>query len=344
MEARGLGAKFRLFFKGIFVPLFLYFLLCTFLSDSVLHSDYWQTDRSHRFYREFMAGELDGEIKDVDLVVLGDSTARAAFDPREFPHSAVNLGLYWGTALTSYHTLVSYLERRPAPRCLLMLYQYNWTRNYESFFNRVVNYQVFRWRDLLRIWDQSAGHGVFPASQHSYPAYLLRSLLGLARLNNAGLFTFRATGGELVPARKKIFKDFRKRRGYAFDPPARTEKRLRFFRPRIHGSYHQPFSPSETEDFYLREIARLAEEKGIHLVYGATPLADTEYFSPAEGFVAPRNQHIQRLFEGFPAARILELPARERKGRFADFVHFNRKGSRRFTAEFERRFDELCPR
>jgi hypothetical protein len=323
-------SKLRTLFLGLLFPavlLYAGYFASTEIPGMIIHDNFlFFSD----FYKRYMNDEISEPARP-RLVVLGDSTSKASYNPGFEPDlPAVNFGFNHGTGMIAYHVLEELIEKRGPPACLLVIYQWNSEKNYSSFFDAVLFTRSFSFERVEKIWRSSREGPVFPADGSSHLDYLMKSALAMSRLSPLPIsdlqkyvFGQAPSVDEELSLRRQL-----KNRGAFFSN--RTEPINRpFFDRSLYGASLKPFSPSLTDDFYFRRILKLAEEKKMKVFFAITPVADAPEFANTAAFRAARDRHMRELFS---SATELTLPGDLPREDYYDFFHVNVKGATVLTA------------
>jgi hypothetical protein len=332
--------KIRILFLGLIGPAVLFYLLYAVL----IRTEKFQTfDRlRNQYWSEFISGRADKGAR-VDLVVLGDSTAKTAFNPSlvDSPFG-VNLGLNHGTGLTIYHMMETYLETRPAPKCILVLYQSNWRTNYSKFFSGVLFYHPFSWERVRRIWEIASEHGVFPADQIGAFEFWSKAVTAALQIDPFPLEDMQAA----IWGRSELDLDLVHRaqmrtRGY-FASRRMSPVHRAFFDDTLYPGFKEEFSPNESDDFYFARLLQLAEEKGFKVLHGPTPVPESEFEGATATFRKGRDAHLDEVFSRSTRSVRLNLPKSLPRDSFYDFFHFNVRGTEAVTEALRPSLSEHC--
>ncbi len=286
---------------------------------------------SSEYLNRFFKEDFARLYPPIDLVVLGDSTSRSAVNPTDFKDLfAVNLGVNGGTALSAYYVMERYVRANPKPRCLLYLSQYNWKRNYGDFFHKAIFYGNLNWDNFQRAWEVGAENGVFPATEYTYPEYVIKALRTDLLVDELPLNLIQefVTGRYPRKARKaKMMKRSAiKNRGFQDNAIKRVLPEERFFNE-MHAAFLRPFQAYPSEDFYLRRLAEFAKANGIQFFYAMLPVAQSDYVEDAAEHLKQRNAHLETVLNSIDGVHQIPLPVTLSRSYFFDFTHMVREGA-----------------
>ena len=344
MSEPRLRTKLKILTLGLLVPVLTVFATYEFLVTHLDFAMFGLAKLRSTYLRDLNDQRVGRDYPPVDLVVLGDSTAKVGFNPTEI-HSifAVNLAVHGGTNVVSYATLTEYLKTHPAPRCVFLLSQENWHRNYGMFFSKVIFQNYLSWDEIRSIWQTGAANHIFPASEMSWFEYHTRSLLALLELNPPPLAQLQEALklGSMNAERRSDVARFTAQRGWHAREDSETMQR-KFFDPHMHEMYVNRFTASASEDFYLHRIVELGRARGFRVLFGSSPMAESFYVRSSERFQHDRDSHLQKILQDEPALVYLPLPRVFPQQLHSDLNHLNAEGARVFARELEPQLKSYC--
>jgi hypothetical protein len=339
-----IGRRFKIVLFGIVLPMAAFFVV---YREFVVFNYYTMFDlnglRSF-YYIHLINGATGPQFYPADIVVVGDSTAKSGIDPRALTLRTVNISANAGSALSSYQTLLRYLEVKPPPRCVLMVHQYNWRHTRELFFQHLVLFDMLGWRDLNDIWRRGAEHGVFPATEYTRVGFFFQSfrhMYKLARVPLPQLQRALWSGASRERMEQKVAL-LDTAQGFQNNSRRHLPTEANFVNQSMHEGYLRPFEPDPTEDFYLRELAKLSAERKIRLVYTSLPVSESEILPKTENFFTGRDAHVHALLSDFPEVSFIELPRSMSRINFFDFTHLNWEGANAIGRKLNATLRELC--
>lgn len=345
MNVRG-GTRLKFLLFGFLLPIVLIFLAYYGLV-TVYFDDIFKYSIRSMYFRTFFERDLPRNMPTIDLLILGDSTARASVNPLEFESVfAVNLGVNGGTALSAYHVLDRYNRTYGPPKCVMYISQYNWKRNYNSFFTKVVFYQYLNWENIKNIWEIGVKNGVFPATDYSKFGFFTRIVrtwlyIDELPLNLIQEAYFQPKGPDqrlrIRTARLYVMRE----RGYQSYRNHPVLPESHFFNDN-HVEFLNKFEPYETEDFYLQQLGELAEKTGTYLFYAFLPVAEDSRAEEVRPHIESRNEHIKNVLSGSAMAVQIPLPLTLPRQYFYDFSHMNADGAKYLRTLLEPHLEARC--
>lgn len=297
------------------------------------------------FRRDFLDDNLRFRIRDPELVILGESGAKVGFDPRLMDEPfTINLSILYGNALSHYQTMASYLERRKAPPCMALLSQHEWKRSYVHFFGNLVKQGAFNAKDMHRIWKDGKQHALFPQTHFNllnyWGSYFLQAAY-LYEIDFRRLQLALRTSTPISKLKRERLK-YEEARGYVSWNNSTPPDDSAFFRETDNQALFTDFEPSPTEDHYIKELAKLAQQHRILMLIGETPVAESATAEKNVAFRRQRNLHLRNLLREFKSVRFLDLPATLPRENFLDFTHANSLGAKILSEELSRQVRGLC--
>jgi len=299
------------------------------------------------FPRQFFEADLAKNYPPIDVVILGDSTARSAINPVEIDYLfAVNLALNGGTALTSYHILERYLRTHPKPKCVVYVSQYNWDRNYGYFFERIVFYRLLDPVSLFDVWKMGIQNGVFPRTDYSTVGFFTASLRQYLYLGELPANLIQEAIQYYTPERAAHYNSLGRKnvyyRGFQNNELRSPQPESVFFTDERHGAYLGPFVPYATEDFYLRALIERTGKLGIKLLWGSVPMADSEHYTAAKIHQASRDLHVLKIMQNNPHVIQVPMPKSMPRQLYFDFTHMEPEGARALRPYLDSSLRENC--
>lgn len=297
---------------------------------------------------EYMTKVQEGAVHrhPIDAVVVGDSTGSTSLYPSRIrSFFSVNLAQNWGSALGSYFTVNRFLRNRPAPRCVVMLHQYNWKHTEENFFDMLVYHGAINSSEIVETWRLGRQNEMWPADTWTAPSFFYRAAVNRLRLGSLPLVDLqkavREPPLESFRKRRAVLEKIEQFRGFLF-VSEHTVLSEELFARQVTRNYYRKFASLRSEDYYLRKIAELAEEKNFQFIYLAPPVADTDYVAPSRKFRKGRDQHVRDLLAGYKNATVLSREETRPRSFFTNFTHMNAKGARLFSLQMEEELHERC--
>lgn len=340
-------SNWRLFLMGFALPGFLVWLIYySFVSYFFLQIFRFTGSRAE-FVRQFFDTNLSATYPPIDLVVLGDSTAKSALNPVSMNYLfGINLALNGGTALSSYHIFERYLRYHPKPKCILYVSQYNWSRNYADFFDRIVTQRSLGFRELFAIWRYGYQHGIYPRTELTTLSFFLSGIryhfyIGELPLN----LIQKAVRRNLVKG--LAIWDLKRRemilnRGFQDNELRRVQPESKFLKADLHDAYMAPFYSNETEDFYIRALVEGTEKLGIKLLWAMLPVADSDHHVAAEVYQRERDLHVLRIMQNRPHVIQVPMPTKFPRKYYFDFTHMVPEGAVALQPYFDPSLREHC--
>ncbi len=340
-------SNWRLFLMGFVLPGFLVWLVYYAFVSCFFLQIFRFTGSRAEFTREFFDSHLSATYPPIDLVVLGDSTAKSALNPLSMNYLfGINLALNGGTALSSYHLLERYLRDHPKPKCVLYVSQYNWNRNYAYFFDRIVNQRSLGFRELFAIWRFGYQHGIYPRTELTTLSFFLSSLRYYFYVGELPLNLIqKAIGRNLIARQAKWEANSRQmiiNRGFQNNELRRVQPEHKFMNPELHAAYLAPFSANITEDFYIGALIERTEKLGIKLLWAMLPLADSDHYVAAEVHQRERDIHVLRMMQNRPHVIQVPMPTKFPRKYYFDFTHMVPEGAVALQPYFDPSLREHC--
>ena len=275
--------------------------------------------------REFCTDKHD---KTYDVVILGDSTANAAYMPEILSGSTINISLGGATPVENYYILKEWLENNNPPKTVYLSFMDNhfnydycfWTRTmYTHRFPAEVNWEIIN--NAKKFDERSIINGDYMISMLEYETYLpTRYITSMIR----GKFFFRLKSNYTTIKNCYIFGGRYIAIGnHEWDTPKESEPGSFYVKPLF--------------DYYFQELIRLCEANGSKVRIIRLPLPKTtrynndywtEYNKYFNSLECEYNNVCYYLFSDYEI------------NDFADSQHMNSHGALRFSTEIKSLFPE----
>ncbi len=300
---------------------------------------------SDQFRRSFLSGELSPPLPDPQVVFIGDSSAKTSMSPLAFGTlSSVNLSVNKGNAMTAYMTMEEYLLSRTPPRCVILISQFNWKHSYRDFFNIGVKQKLFSITEIFSIARQGFRGNFFPADTYNPVSFWLNAALYYLQIAEPPWAEIQnvAWGRESkTHTRKRPTVNQPKPLGF-WGLPAVIVPEDDFFSSDFHPQLLENFVPSESENFYLNKLAKLAEKHKFSLYVAALPIAFSPYVEQSLPFRSHRRTYLHWLFHGKPNVKLIDFPPVAERKYFYDLSHPNVFGAKLFTSWVYKHVKDHC--
>lgn len=314
---------FRLAVKGIFVMLpMIIICIYTWINPLGFMTDGTPFDL---WNKEMTGAEQD---KDYEVIILGDSTANAAYVPEILSGGTINLSLGAITPMESYYILEEWLKHNTAPKaCYISFLDYH-LRDTNTFWNRTMYTHRFGCRQNLEMLKTALDYGGTSIVTEDYAkdfiAYELRlPNKYITSLMNAG---FNQRYEENTEARR--LSALHGGRYIARGTKAySSQKTIKYKEFKVHPLF----------DDYYRRLIELCIENGIQVRLVKLPLADNEIFT--DNYKEEFQNYYEQLKKDYPEITVDWIPA-YRQEYFADKNHMNSHGALKFSRELKERYQE----
>lgn len=124
-------------------------------------------------------------LSSTDVIILGDSTASRSLAAEKIEKkisapssakSALSLAVAYGTLANSYTLLLRHIAHHPLPRCIVIMTSYGAARQHygETFWEQMVDPNLFSYHELLQLYEWSRTAGDFPSTTYGLNEYRLK--------------------------------------------------------------------------------------------------------------------------------------------------------------------------
>lgn len=330
MTNRPRRSSVHLFLIGFALPFSIIYTIYLIILKNHEFEIFHRSSTSYLYRQNFLDRSLSTPVENPQLVVVGDSSAKSSFIPqRVLEVSSVNLGLNKGNAITAYWTIDNLLQHYPAPNCVLMIYHYNWEHSYRDFFEVNVRFKAMSYSELKGVWNESAHENLFPASSYSFPNFWLHVLIYQLRLDHPEFSELQ----ELFWNKKNVVpeaqRSVRIERSFGYQSSATKDRA--FYTADYHEQFLRDFSPSLTEDHYLKKLVDLANKHQIKFFLTSLPFAQSDLLPKVRPFTEQRNAYLESLSKKWPGLTWIQLPSEESRQYMVDLSHTNHIGAQKYT-------------
>lgn len=337
--------KVRVLIFGLLIPFAVVVAIYYGLISAFWYAMFHQIALRTEFSRDFLQQTpIDGD-RPISIAIFGDSTAKSALRPESMISlNAVNLAMNGGSVMTAYHQMLTYLEQRPAPNCVLIATQLNWHHNFQIFFSKVLFEHSLTTEDIQRIWAIGEAKKIFPADEMNAATYYFKSVRSWFALNALPLKELQEA--MFVGPQLDKWAQTRERmmvwRGFQPNNPKTIVPEEKFFTAETHSSYLGSFDASSTEDAYIQMFGELAKEKKFRLIFAILPVAQSDYVSRSAAFLRRRDAHLRGALSKIPGTLIIKQRKTMPRALFYDFTHLNTAGAKKYTTEILPTLESNC--
>ncbi len=274
--------------------------------------------------REVTTSVQDGPV---DVMILGDSAANAAFMPELLSESTVNLALGGTTPLENYYVFTEWLAHNAPPKDLFIAFSDLHMRKANCFWERTMyshrftpseNYRMIR--EAAKYHDETIAHRGWPADYLAYELYMPGKYI--TSLTAAG-FNKRLEDNRFYKEEIEVC-------GGRYIARGNTEWAAE-------AQTLDEYVVSDLMDCYYRRIIDLAITNGcrVHVIKLPSP----NCVFTAYTYIEQCNAYYDGLKESYPDITVDWWGAYE-PFRFFDDVHMNTHGARLFSTELRAKYQE----
>lgn len=313
----------RLFFKSICVMLPV-IVICLYIRKNPLA--YMDNETPYYLWNKDQVNTT--QEQNYRVIILGDSTANAAYIPEILSNDTINLALGGTTPIENYYTLCDWLENNDPPDICYISFCDFYLQEENCFWTRTIYSHKFRMEqniEILKAADQY--HEPSILTEH----YLLDFISYELYLPNKYITSF------LNASFNQRYKD---------NVLAQQLNELHGGRYMTRGVWE--YTPSDIikyENFYVtplfeeyyRKIIRLCQEKQIDVRIIKLPLPENTFFT--DHYEKELYAYYSALKNDFSDLTFEWIPSYDEKY-FADDLHANSHGALRFSTELKKSYPE----
>lgn len=304
----------------LMMPFFLLLpLYCCLFPEYYMDDEYAMYKQQKDFVRE--SSEAN------QVIILGDSRAKAGFVPDKLIGDCYNLALGGATAIEGYYSLKEYLENHPAPKTLILSYAPMHYMDVDTFWTRSVYFHTLDTEDFFEIvkiarkYENTENILIekYPVEYVMYKTYMPNKYA--TALKKAGfVFRYEKTKEKYVQMEKQKGQSYYGTADYSdsFNGEAKVTD----------------FKENDVITHYLKEIFSLCEANNIRVIVKNMPMNEASYNILTEDFKVHYNEYMEGLKKQFPAVNFQTELYCYQNDYFGDADHLNEKGTERFSNEF----------
>lgn len=278
----------------------------------------------YRQQREYCNTPVEKGEADNEIIILGDSRAKAGFVPEMLSDRAYNLALGGATPIEGYYSLKEYLENHEAPETVILAYAPMHYMDVDTLWTRTVYFHNIDREDFFEILETAKHYEKtekilidnYQLEYGMYACYLPNKYA--TALKNSG-FVFRH--------KKTVekYEDMKKNKGHTFYGTAE-------YSSGVNGEAHEAdFVPSDIIDAYLRKMIELCQRNGSHVILEQLPMNETSYGILQPAFKEHYKEYLLGLAEDYPRMQVEIKPYCYNNEYFGDADHLNAKGCEVFS-------------
>lgn len=274
---------------------------------------------------------IETEDKKRDLLILGDSRAKAGFVPASLSGSAYNLALGGATPVEGYYSLREYLDHHNKPQTLIVAYAPMHYMDVDTLWTRTVYFHNISSKDFWEIIQTARECRQFDKIliDHYPLEYLMYCLYFpnkyATALKNAGFF-FRHQRTALK------YQEMEENLGHTLYGTQNGSGG-------VNGEAHEmDFGCSDVIDRYLGRLLELCRDEGIEVILEQLPMNETSYGILKPEFKAHYKEYMLQVARRYPEVTVNAGFYCYENAYFGDADHLNAEGCEVFTAYIREKY------
>ncbi|MFK5937224.1 MAG: hypothetical protein QM497_02400 [Sulfurimonas sp.] len=268
------------------------FIIFVFLLTSLLYAIYSYFVLNYKMYYMDAEYPMWLEVKQivntktdskVDLIVLGDSRAKAGFIPNQLPIKSINLSLGGATPIEGYYTLKKYLENNPAPKKLVLSYTAIHLGNKTYYWSRTAPFGFLsdnEYQEVEALADKFKEEPIMKVGR-SYIDFKFPKAYGSSFKN--GII------GRRWQENKIVFLECLLAHGHHYFGTAQFSNALN------NESKKMRFVSSALHNYYLQRLLKLANMKHIELYFYIMPYNEASFKHTNKQYINDYANNIKNL-------------------------------------------------
>lgn len=325
-----LCGKLVLLLLPFFVLLPLY---CRFFPFYYLDEEYAMYRQQNDFVTGMTNGKESNEVENPQIIVIGDSRAKAAFDPAllSTKNSVYNLALGGTTPIEGYYSLEKYLTCHEKPQTVVLSYAPMHLMDVDTLWTRCIYFHTFdasSFRDLtMHAQDFSKTEKIlidhYAFEYLMYQCYMPNKY-ATALKKSAFVLRHKTT--------TKKYTAMEEFKGHTFYGTAD-------YSDGIDGEAKvEDFVESDIIAWYLQRTIDLCHDNGIKVIVEQAPVNETSYRIITPDFKEHFRSYMNQLAAKNPQDAIYTDFYRYPNESFGDADHLNAKGVQQFCEQMKEKY------
>jgi len=282
--------------------------------------------------REYCTNDSLKPEQEKEILILGDSRAKAGFVPESLSQRSYNLALGGATPIEGYYSLKEYLAHHEKPKTLILAYAPMHYMDVDTLWTRTVYFHNMDRTDFCEIIQKARtctkteniliDH--YPLEYVMYALYMPNKYA--TALKNSGFF-FR---------HKKTIAKYREMEENLGHTLYGTDEES----GGVNGEAHEmDFIVSDIIDVYLGRIFELCAHEGIGVILEQLPMNETSYGILQPDFKAHYKEYMMEVADRYPDVNVNVSLYCYNNGCFGDADHLNANGCQVFTQYIKEKYD-----
>lgn len=262
--------------------------------------------------------------KDNEIVILGDSRAKAGFVPELLGENTYNLALGGATPIEGYYSLKEYLANHEKPKTVILAYAPMHYMDVDTLWTRTVYFHNIKNKDFMEILNTAKAYEKtdkilidnYKVEYLMYKCYMPNKY-ATALKNSGFLFRHKKTVAK--------YEDMIINKGHTFYGTEEYSSGVNW------EAHEMDFVASDIIDLYLRKMIEMCRENGIQVMIEQLPMNETSYGILQPDFKTHYKEYMMGLAVAYPDVRVAIKPYCYNNEYFGDADHLNEKGCRVFS-------------
>ena len=220
----------------------------------------------------------------VKALIIGDSRAKAGFEPNLASFNSLNLAIGGSTAIEGYYTLLNYIKNNPVPENVVLSYSPYYLTNNSYYWERTVKYKYLSDDQYTDIFNNSKifserGIGDIDISwKYSYLTSMYISSIFNGIIENRWISNY------------TIYENLKNSIGHAYFG---VQNGSDSFNDEVKRGDN--FVPSELIYFYIIKLANLAKKHGIKLHWYTMPFNNSSCSKIPSDYISKYDTYIDSV-------------------------------------------------
>ena len=270
------------------------------------------------------------------ILILGDSTAKAAWLPAQLSDDTYNLALGGVSPIEEFYYLREYLQVHDAPQAVVFTQGADHFWGLDTFWTRSMYFHRFKLEDLYDLLQEIRGFNdksIFGEVCMNGECFLY---LTYSPIKYSNAFVKGLLSSKRYIQNRDKYTAVSKSKG-------QTQFGTAEYYDGVSAKYmgRDSFEASPIIDHYFRKMIELCEEYHIQFVFQNPPINESTYTKLNKQFISEYKVYLNGIGKDYPDALVDPELFSYESIFFGDSTHLNRKGTIRFSNEMKKKYQNI---
>lgn len=315
--------------KFIFKLIILFLLVWGIFAVVVRNFGMYVYDEEYASYKETLDYVNNKMNDNSEVLIFGDSTAKAAIIPELIHDKTYNLAMAGSTPIESYYMFENYLINHKKPKTVILMYYMAGLDVIGDFFwDRTVYFDCLKYKEFQEIYQT----GLFPDKNGMFKFMEYKLCLPnkyYAPLKNALL-------EDRYEINAKEYKTSKKNRGQHYFGTKES-----FAPDNVPIKSREHFKPLPIVELYLNKIIQVCIDNDINVIIEQHPINLSTKINMQESFRLEYVAFMEKLQSKYPSIKVNTEINVQPDTWFGDFIHCNKEGATGVTNNIANKYIDI---